>query len=194
MFSPSAIQRADEDGNPATDADLSWQSYLNSPPFPEYTSGHSTFSAASARVLTTFLGTDAVRFTAFSDSLPGVQRHFTSLAACADEVGMSRIYGGIHFMFANREGKRCGSRIGAYVCGNYLLPDDRLPSVWMTDEGGNGQRVRVHGHIGKECVLQASSDLQHWIEVGRGTATPGGFVVDDPAPAGQQRFYRALEP
>src|SRR5690606_41751270 len=53
--------------------------------------GHSTFSKASAQVLSRFYGTDAILFTATSDSLPGVERSFDSLAACADEIGRSRV-------------------------------------------------------------------------------------------------------
>jgi membrane-associated phospholipid phosphatase len=114
----TAIQRADEDGNPVTDADPAWTSFLASPPFPEYPSGHSTFSQASAVVLAGFYGTDALPFSIGSDSLPGVFRSFESVSACADEVGMSRIYGGIHFMSANRDGKEAGGRIGAYAFNN----------------------------------------------------------------------------
>src|ERR1051326_6005151 len=66
----TAIRRADEDANATTVPNASWDSYLSSPPFPSYTSGHSTFSKASAQVLTHFYGTDSVAFTAVSDSLP----------------------------------------------------------------------------------------------------------------------------
>jgi hypothetical protein len=118
----TAIQRADEDGNAATTSDPKWDHLLPAPPFPAYTSGHSMFSKASAQVLTRFFGTDAVRFAAKSDSLPGVERHFASLSACADEVGLSRIYGGIHFAFDNIQGKASGQRIGDYVAQHALLP------------------------------------------------------------------------
>lgn len=189
----TAIQRADEDGNELTEPDRTWESHLISPPFPEYTSGHSTFSAASARVLAAYFGTDAIEFSAVSDSLPGVRRSFTSLAACADEVGRSRIYGGIHFDFANREGKRSGSRIGAYVCGNFLIPNDHLPATWMESTSAAGSHVRVHGHLGVECVLESSTDLVNWQEVGRVTGKPGGSVVLDATPLVENRFYRVRE-
>jgi len=123
----TAIRRAVEDGNPQTEADPSWDSFLVAPPFPAYTSGHSSFSKASAQVLTHFFGTDALTFTARSDSLPGVFRTYQSLAACADEVGMSRLYGGIHFPFDNTEGKRSGGLVGDYVSANFLLPVSSLP-------------------------------------------------------------------
>jgi hypothetical protein len=75
----TAIRRGSEDGDDATEADPVWTHFLNSPPFPAYTSGHSTFSKSSAVVLTRFLGTDAVNFSARSDSLPGVCRHEPNL-------------------------------------------------------------------------------------------------------------------
>jgi parallel beta-helix repeat protein len=59
----TAILRADEDNNPLTEADRDWAQLLPSPPFPAYTSGHSTFSKASAELLRRFYGTDAITFT-----------------------------------------------------------------------------------------------------------------------------------
>lgn len=191
----TAIQRADEDGNPATEADPSWDHYLVSPPFPEYTSGHSTFSKASAQVLTHFFGTDAITFTATSDSVPGVTRTYHSLAACADEVGMSRIYGGIHFMFANREGKRCGARIADFVTANYFLENATLPRLSLDLLGPAGARIRVHGHVGRTCVLEASSDLRQWTVIATNiVAVAGGCVVNDLSAGSPTRFYRVSEP
>jgi hypothetical protein len=189
----TAIQRADEDGNPETAADPTWMHFLSAPPFPEYTSGHSTFSKASAQVLTHFFGTDAITFTARSDALPGVTRVFHSLAACADEVGMSRIYGGIHFQFANREGKRSGARIADFVTANYFLENTALPRLSLELLGPAGARVRVHGHVGRTCVLEASPDLRQWTAIATNIAVAGGCVVND-LTAGPTRFYRLTEP
>jgi len=188
----TAIQRADEDGNPDTAADPAWDHYLVAPNFPEYTSGHSTFSKASAEVLTWFFGTDAITFPTISDSSPGVTRTFHSLAACADEVGMSRIYGGIHFEFANREGKRSGAKVAHYVLANYLLPNAALPLVRLEQASPSGTRLRLHGHVGRTCVLEASSDLRAWAPVSTNVAVAGGCVVED-APAAPARFYRVVE-
>jgi hypothetical protein len=188
----TAIQRADEDGNPDTAADPAWDHYLVAPNFPEYTSGHSTFSKASAEVLTWFFGTDAVTFTATSDSLPGVTRTFDSLAACANEVGMSRIYGGIHFEFANREGKRCGANIAHHVVANYLLPHAALPLVRLEAKDPARTTLRVHGHLGWNCRLEFSTDLVHWSPLATGTAVAGGLLVHDPD-AAPLRFYRVVE-
>ena len=110
----SAIRSADQDGNPATTADTSWTPLLTTPPFPSYVSGHSTFSAAAAEVLSAYFG-PRTRFTATSDALPGVTRSFRSFRVAADEAGVSRIYGGIHFSFDTRDGLARGRSIGRYV-------------------------------------------------------------------------------
>ncbi|MBL9138074.1 MAG: phosphatase PAP2 family protein [Verrucomicrobiales bacterium] len=191
----TAIQRADEDNNPLTEADPTWTQFLPSPPFPAYTSGHSTFSKASSQVLTHFYGTDAITFTASSDTLPGVFRTFDSLAVCADEVGMSRIYGGFHFMFDNVQGKATGGAIGDYVFANFLLPDTSLPVVRIEGMTNGAPILRIHGHVGAACEVQASDNLGHsWTTISTGTAVPGGItVVDSSAVDRPQRFFRVIE-
>ena len=57
---------------------LNWMSFIVTPPFPDYTSGHSTFSAAAATVLPLFFGTEDLPFTTGSDFLPGVFRSFST--------------------------------------------------------------------------------------------------------------------
>ena len=79
----TAIRNGDTDGNPATAADPAWSSFVGTPPFPDYVSGHSTFSGAAARVLARFYRTDAIAFTTGSDFLPGVTRRFQSFSAAA---------------------------------------------------------------------------------------------------------------
>jgi len=172
----TAIQRADEDGNANTDADPAWDSRLAAPPFPAYTSGHSTFSAASASVVADFFGTDAIAFTAASDSLPGVFRSFGSLSACVDEIGLSRIYGGIHFPFDNTAGKATGRKIAAYVLANYLLPNERLPFLRLERINHAGLAVRLHGRIGTRLRLESSGDLVRWEAGVTIPAVPGGHL------------------
>jgi membrane-associated phospholipid phosphatase len=117
-----AIRRAETTGNPDTEADPDWRPLLTTPPFPSYTSGHSTFSAAGAAVLARFYGTDRVSFSSTSESLPGVRRSFTSFWAAAAEAGQSRIYGGIHWQFDNALGLASGRALGEYVCRHFLVP------------------------------------------------------------------------
>ena len=85
------------------------------PPFPEYSSGHSVISGAAVQVLTTFLGDT----TAFEDStqvdIGHPPRRFPSFTAALNEVAISRVYGGIHFMKAVLDGAEQGRCIGRSV-------------------------------------------------------------------------------
>jgi PAP2 superfamily len=116
----TAIRGAETDGNPATAADPSWSSLIVTPPFPDYLSGHSTFSGAAATVLARFFGTDRVVFEAGSDFLPGVTRSFRRFSAAADEAALSRLYGGIHFRSANADGLAAGIAIGDWAFSRFL--------------------------------------------------------------------------
>ena len=118
----TAIRNGDTDGNPATAGDPSWTSLIVTPPFPDYVSGHSTFSAAAARVLALFYGTDRIAFATGSDSLPTVTRSFTSFSAAAAEAALSRVYGGIHFRFASDDGMAAGLEIGEWAFTHILQP------------------------------------------------------------------------
>src|SRR5438034_1433292 len=71
---------------------LNWMSFIVTPPFPDYTSGHSTFSAAAATVLPLFYDTEDLPFTTGSDFLPGVYRSFSTCMDAAEEAAVSRIY------------------------------------------------------------------------------------------------------
>jgi hypothetical protein len=105
-----------------------WQPYqptfFPTPPFPEYTSGHSTFSAASAEVLRRFTKSDAfgarVTVPAGSSKVePGlapakdVVLSWPTFSAAAEEAGLSRRYGGIHFAPGDMLGRSIGKSIGA---------------------------------------------------------------------------------
>jgi hypothetical protein len=118
----TGIQHADTDGNPATAADPAWTPLIATPPFPSYTSGHSTFSSSSARVLALFFGTDQITFSTTSDALAGVTRSFTRLSEAAEEAGQSRIYGGIHWQYDNQAGLASGRALGDHVYFNVLTP------------------------------------------------------------------------
>src|SRR5437899_6182632 len=95
--------------------ELNWMSFIVTPPFPDYFSGHSTFSGAAATVLALFYGTDDLPFTTGSDFLPGVHRSFPTCLAAAEEAAVSRLYGGIHFRSANEDGLQAGTSIGEWT-------------------------------------------------------------------------------
>ena len=91
-----------------------WNAFLQTPPFPEYTSGHSVISAAAATVLSSIFGQQ----TPFRDTVElkylGMERSFPSINAAANEVSISRMYGGIHYRSAIENGQKQGQAIGNY--------------------------------------------------------------------------------
>ncbi len=95
--------------------DENWKPYLQTPPFPEYTSGHSIISSASATVLTKIFGKN----TAFVDSTERrwgwPDRKYASVNHAAEEAALSRMYGGIHYREAMDEGFKEGEKIGNFV-------------------------------------------------------------------------------
>src|SRR5881394_354375 len=111
----TAIHNAANDDNPNTTADADWSPLLTTPPFPTYTSGHSTFSAAAAAVLAGFFKSDKISFTTQSENPAAHSRTFKSFSQAAAEAGESRIYGGIHWDFDNTAGLAEGKKVGQYV-------------------------------------------------------------------------------
>lgn len=129
-----AIRDANTDGNDATVSDPTWTTLIKTPPFPTYTSGHSTFSGAASTVLAAFFGSN-VHFSSEADGHIGftqrplasaqiTTREFESFSQAAEEAGRSRIYGGIHFSFDNSQGLAAGRAIGSYVVANFLTERD----------------------------------------------------------------------
>ena len=101
--------------------DEGWRPLLQTPPFPEYTSGHSIISRAAAVVLTSMLG-DAVSFDDNTEREFGIPtRRFPSFRAAADEAAISRFYGGIHYRAAIEEGLESGEKIGQWVRQHIIL-------------------------------------------------------------------------
>lgn len=95
--------------------DEKWRPLLQTPPFPEYTSGHSVISTAAAEVLEAELGRD-FGFDDHTETPYGLPvRHFASFAAAAEEAAISRLYGGIHYRSAIVNGQKQGRGVGLQV-------------------------------------------------------------------------------
>jgi len=95
--------------------DVKWQPKLQTPPFPEYTSGHSVISTASAEVLTYLLG-DHFSYTDNTEELWDIRpRSFSSFRQAAEEAAISRLYGGIHYRDAITGGQVEGRALGEKV-------------------------------------------------------------------------------
>ena len=106
--------------------DVDWVPTLQTPPFPEYTSGHSVVSAAASVVLTKLFG-DNFSFTDSTENefdLPA--RSFTSFKQAANEAAISRFYGGIHYMPAINNGLTEGEQIGLFVAKKVKIKKDNI--------------------------------------------------------------------
>ena len=110
----TAIRAAATDGNPHTEPDVSWKPLLITPPVPDYPSTHTVLGWAAAEVLIDLFG-DRERYSLTSLTLPGVTRQYRGFSMAAEENGLSRMYAGIHFRHAVREGRRQGRGIGQAV-------------------------------------------------------------------------------
>jgi hypothetical protein len=98
--------------------DKDWVPLLQTPPFPEYTSGHSVCSAATAEILTHQFG-DNFAYTDSTEVSYGLgMRSYTSFRQAAQEASISRLYGGIHFRPALENGYAQGKKVGEWVLGN----------------------------------------------------------------------------
>jgi len=96
--------------------DPEWKPLLQSPPFPEFPSGHSAVSAAAAQILTRLFG-ENFDFTDASERLYGLpERHFASFEAAAAEAGYSRFLGGIHYL----NSVSAGAEIGLWVSDQFI--------------------------------------------------------------------------
>jgi hypothetical protein len=131
----TAIREADQDNNPATIADPSWQPLfvptldpaiagagppLITPPFPEDPSGHLCYTSSSASALQAFLGTDDLSFYVTSSRFPGERQYFSRLSDVTAQVLEARIWAGIHFRTADEEGALLGQQVARYGLQHYF--------------------------------------------------------------------------
>jgi len=115
---------SEDDGNPWTDADSSWTQRGALSTSPEHYSGHSTFGGAGAAVLAGVFCRDDISFDILTDSGKSAgldARHYNSFSAAGNEMGDSRVAGGLHFQFSNKQGLAQGRAIAAEVLATKLL-------------------------------------------------------------------------
>ena len=98
--------------------DEEWLPLLQTPPFPEYTSGHSVISRAAAKALTNLYG-DNFQFTDTTEVAYGLPtRKYNSFFEASEEAAISRLYGGIHYRMAIEEGVSQGEKVGNFISEN----------------------------------------------------------------------------
>jgi hypothetical protein len=141
----TAIQRAGEDGNPATDPDPSWTPlHPSTPPYPTYAGNAASIGASFATVLSTYFGSDNISFDIQWPQTEGGPRTYGSFSEAAGESANSRIWGGIHFRFDSVAGEFVGSNVADYVIENYFQPVKRGSRPQSLDSGQNpGSNTRA---------------------------------------------------
>jgi len=120
----TAIPLGDQDGNPATNADPTWEPLINTPNFPEYPSGHADISGAVSHALALFFGTDQMSFqmTTTNSNAKLTTRTFSRFSQAEDQVINARVYVGIHYRNSDRVARAQGLRVANWVFKNYFLP------------------------------------------------------------------------
>jgi hypothetical protein len=120
----TAIVEAANDGNPDTAPDASWQPLINTPPYPDYTSGANNVSGAMTRTLQLFFDTDRMTFevTSLVPEAKRKTRTYRRFSDAADDMVEARILLGIHFRFADTAGRKQAQRVADWTFNHYLLP------------------------------------------------------------------------
>jgi hypothetical protein len=168
----TAIRAGGTDDNPETVADPAWSSFLVTPNIPDYPSTHSVLGAAAADVLARFFGADAIGFTTTSGApFPGITRSFTSFSQAAQENADSRVYAGIHFRSACRDGLIQGAQVGRYVFERTLQP--AFDTCLQDDRSGD--TLRFDSASGDYQFLRCGAD--GFTLIGRGDVWRAGCVL-----------------
>src|SRR3954447_189156 len=117
----TAIQEGENDGNPQTAGDPNWQPFLNTPPYPDYTSGANNITAALTRSLSLYFGKDEMPFVVTSNNpkstevLKSQTRNYKSFSEMAAEMVDTRILQGLHFRFADDAAREQGQKVAEWV-------------------------------------------------------------------------------
>jgi hypothetical protein len=120
----TAIHEGDTDGNPATTGDAAWQPLINTPNYPDYTSGANNVTGAMTRTLQLYFGTDRFVFDVESRAPQAVlkTRRYYRFSDAADDVVDARILLGIHFRFADLAARAQGRKVADWTFNHFLLP------------------------------------------------------------------------
>src|SRR5215471_7758480 len=121
----TAIRNADSDGNPATEADLSWSPLSITPAHPEYPAAHGCVTSALANSLADFFGDQQLNITLTSTSVPNVPlavRTFTRPQDTINEIIDARVYDGFHYRTSGVHGTVIGNKVAHWVSKHYFLP------------------------------------------------------------------------
>jgi hypothetical protein len=118
----TAIQEGDNDGNPHTVGQPSWQPLVNTPNYPDYTSGANNVTGAVTRILQLFFRRDKLTFSVTTTNPLAVQqtRTYYRFSDAASDVVNARIHEGIHFRFADTAARRQGRHVAKWTFEHFL--------------------------------------------------------------------------
>ena len=146
----TAIREGNHDGNPKTIGDPTWEPLLNTPPYPDHTSGANNVTGAMTRILQLFFRTDELTFVAHSTFPPTIQkdRQYERFSDMADDVVNVRVYQGIHFRRADVLARRQGQKVATWTFTHFLRPihGDCEDGDDDDDGGGDHHHERDHHH------------------------------------------------
>ena len=129
----TAIQEGDNDGNQKTVGDPDWRPLLNTPNYPDHSSGANAVTGSITRVPRRFFGTDVTfRVTSNNPLANPNARIYERFSDAASEVVEARIYQGIHFRFADLAGRKMGRQVANWTFDNALRP---LGDGYVDDDG-----------------------------------------------------------
>jgi len=128
----TAIVQGANDPDPRTIGDMNWQPLINTPNYPDHSSGANGFVGGSMKMLSLIFGTDDVTFTVTSlnPNANPTSRTYTRFSAAGDDVVEARVLQGIHFRTADFNGRKLGKNVAKWVFKHALRPlnDDAEPS------------------------------------------------------------------
>jgi len=120
----TAIQEGENDGNPNTPGDPNWQPFLNTPPYPDYTSGANNLIGSLSRTFALYFGKDEMPFTVTSMNPRSTQkiREYKKFSNMSDDVVDTRILQGLHFRFADKAAQDQGRHVAEWVFSHVGTP------------------------------------------------------------------------
>ncbi len=194
---------------------LDWLPYqrknFNTPAFPGYVSGHSTFSRAAAEVLTAITGNEffpggLASFTAPADSYLVFERgptlqvtlQWATYFDAADQAGQSRPWGGIHVAEDDYVGRRIGAQVGKQAWARVQKYWDasirlELPTPALEMQSNGSVAIRFNGQSGMNYTCQSSTNLINWTPMLPRTCLIDGPITEiDPIGTAEDdtKFYR----
>ncbi|GAA2927788.1 vanadium-dependent haloperoxidase [Streptomyces enissocaesilis] len=147
----TAIRMAGTDGNPATAADPKWQPLApNTPPHPDYISGHATVASAVLRAVTGILGTARLDLHVRSEAT-GTARHYKHADQFNKDMIDARVWVGVHTRTADVVGCRTGNRIGTWVLSRHFQPLGRAAASPVSQVSQTSQRSQSSQPAPPKC-------------------------------------------